>query len=604
MKLIQLFLNKLKKPDNLALIILLTAASSLYLINLSINGYANNYYAAAVQAASTSWKAFFFGSLDSANFISIDKPPMAIWLMAISVRLFGFSSFAMLLPNAIAGVITLWLVFSLVKKKFGLKSAIISDIIMLLTPVAALMFRFNNPDSILTIFLTASSYTFLKSLDSKKPLLHLALTGIFTGFAFNTKMLQGLILLPIMFLVYLFFAKQKKSKRVLHLFLTFLVTSISCLWWPTIVWLTPASSRPYIGSSSNNSIWNLIIKYNGLNRLFGESQKINPLNNNLKQGINPNKNNMVNPEENGFGGQAGVFRMFNSDFGPNIGWLIPLAITCSIIALAKFKAKKTPTILFLFSWLLIHIIIFSVTKGTIHPYYTVVMAPAIAALIGIGLPYIWKILPIPVILTAYTSYTILNYSKYYPQLKNIVTISAIISIILFFIHFLKKIKKIKLMAMFSAFFCFLLAPAIYTFSTVIIPHAGNTPTAGPNFTARITDNELIKTDPNLISYLLNNRDNTTWIIAVSSANELAPIQISTKLPVMAIGGFSGGDDSITLEKFKKIISNGQLKYFLISDNRRMGGPGNVNNVITSWVRINGKPVDYGGNAGTLYLLKI
>ena len=175
---------------------LLLLTSVLYLWNLTINGMANSYYAAAAQAASTNWTAWLFGSLDAANFVSVDKPPISMMIMGLSDRLFGFSSWSMLMPHALAGVATVMLVYAAVKRWYGAKAGLIAGVVMALTPAAALMFRFNNPDSFLTLFLTASAYTFLRAFENKKPVLWLCLAGLFTSLAFNTKMLQGLLVLP------------------------------------------------------------------------------------------------------------------------------------------------------------------------------------------------------------------------------------------------------------------------------------------------------------------------------------------------------------------------------------------------------------------------
>ena len=652
MKPIRWLINKVKGKENIGVILLLIFTSFLYLTNLSINQYANSYYTAAVQAASTSWKAFFFGSLDGASFITVDKPPVAIWLMALSVRLFGFSSFTMLLPNALAGIITVFLIYKIVKQFFGHQSGLIAGFVLPLTPVAALMFRFNNPDAILTMFLTLSSYFFLKSLNSK-PIKNLLLTAIFTGFAFNTKMVQGLVLLPVMVLIYLFFAQTKFFKKILHLLFAFLMTAIFCLWWPTIVWLTPANSRPYIGSSSNNSVWNLIIGYNGLNRLLGGDSKLsggpgngNPpggsFNNNLIRynrsdfnfnqeapqnfdhqfdgrgpgGGNPpsgspqNGNrggNNFGPGGNGFGGQTGIFRMFNSDFGPNIGWLIPFALIGSIVAVIKNKLKKSPVILFFLGWLVIHTLVFSITSGTIHPYYVVVMAPAIAALVGISLPFIinsW-FFPLTVGITAYATSVILDYSNYWPWLKYFIIISAGISVVLFIFNKIKPIKIIRFLFICFSFLSCLSAPIFYTFSTIIIAHTGSIPTSGLAGTSGHTNNESSRADQNLVDYLLSHQDGATWIVAVSSADESASIQITSGQPVMATGGFNGGDNALSLEKLKELVSSGQLKYFLISTNNKSGmrfGPGGDNDSILSWIKENGTVIDYSSNSGTLYLL--
>ena len=248
---------------------LLVLTGALYLFGALHNGMSNSYYAAAVQAASQDWTAWLFGSLDAANYVSVDKPPLATMLMGLSARLFGFSSFSMLLPSVLAGVGSVWLVYGAVKRQFGFTSAVIAGVTLMLTPVAALMFGFNNPDAILTLMLTASGYTFLRSLEGKRPLLWLGLAGLFTGLAFNTKMLQGLMVLPAMAVVYLVFAKPPIVTRFMHLMFAGVITTMSTLWWSVLVWLTPAGSRPWVGSTNDNNIWSLIFGYNGFGRLLG-----------------------------------------------------------------------------------------------------------------------------------------------------------------------------------------------------------------------------------------------------------------------------------------------------------------------------------------------
>ncbi|TWO86564.1 glycosyltransferase, partial [TM7 phylum sp. oral taxon 356] len=240
---------------------LLLFTSIFYLWNLTINGMANSYYAAAAQAASTSWLAWLFGSLDAANFVSVDKPPISMMIMGLFGRLFGFSSWSMLLPHALAGIATVALVYLVVRRWYGARAGLIAGVVMALTPAAALMFRFNNPDSFLTLFLTASAYSFLRAFEGSRPVLWLSLAGLFTGFAFNTKMLQGLLLLPIMTIIYISFARPKFTTRMWHLGVAGIATIVSTFWWSILVWLTPAVNRPWVGSTSDNSIWSLIFGY-------------------------------------------------------------------------------------------------------------------------------------------------------------------------------------------------------------------------------------------------------------------------------------------------------------------------------------------------------
>jgi len=388
--------------EKIALPMLLIATGALYLFGAMHNGMANSYYAAAVQAASQNWTAWLFGSLDVANYVSIDKPPLATMIMGLSARLFGFSSFSMLLPSVLAGVGSVWLLYSAVKRQFGFTSAMISAVTLMLAPVAALMFGFNNPDAILTFMLTASGYAFLRSLEGRRPLLWLGLAGLFTGLAFNTKMLQGLMVLPAMVIVYLAFAKPPIVTRFLHLMFAGVITTVSTLWWSVLVWLTPSGNRPWVGSTNDNSIWSLIFGYNGFGRLLGNrggggggtppSGGIAMASPGGMGGGAPSGGH--GPGGTGFGGQTGIFRIFNNDFGPNIAWLLILALASG--GLLLWILRKTPrtnrgraAVIFWMLWLIIHIVIFSMTSGVIHPYYVVVMAPAVAALVGIGVPFLW-----------------------------------------------------------------------------------------------------------------------------------------------------------------------------------------------------------------------
>jgi len=326
---------------------LLLFTAIFYLWHLTINGMANSYYAAAAQAASINWTAWLFGSLDAANFVSVDKPPISMMIMGLFGRIFGFSSWSMLLPHALAGIATVALFYLTVKRWYGARAGLIAGIVMAMTPAAALMFRFNNPDSFLTLFLTASAYAFLRSFEGKRPVLWLSLAGLFTGFAFNTKMLQGLLLLPIMTIIYISFARSKFTTRMWHLSVAGIVTIVSTFWWSILVWLTPAASRPWVGSTSDNSIWSLIFGYNGFGRLLGDgggpgsrpggmmqmgaqatSQTASP----ATQAMTPPIGMMGGsfgaggPGGVGFGGETGLLRIFNESFGPNIAWLIPIAL--------------------------------------------------------------------------------------------------------------------------------------------------------------------------------------------------------------------------------------------------------------------------------------
>ena len=586
--------------------VLLALTGTLYLFGALHNGMANSYYAAAVQAASQDWTAWLFGSLDAANYVSVDKPPLATMVMGLSTRLFGFSSFLMLLPSVLAGVGSVWLVYAAVKRQFGFTSAVIAGVVLAFTPVAVLMFGFNTPDAILTLMLTASGYAFLRSLEGKRPLLWLGLAGLFTGLAFNTKMLQGLMVLPAMVLVYLVFAKPPIVTRFLHVMFAGVITAMSTLWWSVLVWLTPAGSRPWVGSTNDNNIWSLIFGYNGLGRLLGG------------RGMGGGPGGGHGPGSTGFGGQTGIFRIFNNDFGPNIAWLLVLALAGG--GLLLWILRKTPrtnrgraAVIFWMLWLLIHIVVFSMTSGVIHPYYVVVMAPAVAALVGISLPFLWGaytrrkpyawLLPVLVGVTAVTTVIILGYAGTMTWLMWTVGLLGIVGMIGLLINLYTPRRWLQNLAIVATLSACTLAPTVYTLATVNITHTGSIPTAGPSSTAmRGSNNETSQADSQLVQYLLRHQHGATWLVAVASANESAAIQLTSGQPVMAVGGFNGSDTPLTLEQFKQLVKDGKVNYYAISSHGRGGGPGGGNNEITVWVKQTGTTVNYGGSDVTLYKL--
>jgi len=599
------------REQKIAIGILLILAAATYLFGALQNGMANSYYAAAVQAASSNFTAWLFGSLDAANFVSVDKPPLSTMIMGLSARIFGFSSFSMLLPNVLAGVITVYLVYRVTRYYFGFKSGIIAGGVLAVTPVVALMSGFNNPDAILMCFLTASGYFLIRALD-KKPIRNLALAALFSGLAFNTKMLQGLMVLPAIYVVYLCFAKVKLNKRILHLGIFTAVVMIASLSWSALAYLTPAEMRPWVGSTNDNNIWSLIFGYNGFGRLLGNSPG----------------NGGGGGGRTGFGGTTGVFRMFNDEFGPNITWFIPTALIGAVTVFFKLRKKERTNIQFGITafwliWLLTHMFIFSMTSGTIHPYYVVVLAPAIAALVGISLPLIIQLyknnkniwlLPMTVMLTALTAAMILSMGGLNGMMWMILVLGVISSLLLILAkngqrigrdHLVGGVRQTILLKVGSVLsvIAVLATPIYYTIATITQTHVGSIPTAGPSSTALVgSNNENAEAEGALVAYLLANSSDTTRIAAVNSANESAAIQISTGKPVAALGGFNGSDPVLTLAQFKEYVASGKIKYYVASSRGMGGGGPGGSSEIVSWIKQNATVVNYGGSEYTVYQL--
>jgi len=253
------------RPAFVALLLLTAIA---YLWDLSASGYANSFYAAAVQAGTKSWKALFFGSLDASNFITVDKPPASLWVMSMSGRIFGFSSWSMLVPQALEGVAAVALLYAAVKRWFGAGAGLTAGAVFALTPVAALMFRFNNPDALLVLLLVAGAYCLTRALEHARTGWVLA-AGAMIGFAFLAKMMQAFIVLPGFALVYMVAAPASLKRRAGQMLVGGVAVLVSAGWWVAIVALWPAGSRPMIDGSQENSILDLITGYNGLGRIFG-----------------------------------------------------------------------------------------------------------------------------------------------------------------------------------------------------------------------------------------------------------------------------------------------------------------------------------------------
>lgn len=362
---------------------LLLATALLYLYNLSASGYANSFYSAAVQAGSQSWKAFFFGSLDAGNAITVDKPPAALWPMALAVRIFGLSSWSILVPEVLMGVGTVAVVYAAVRRRFSPAAGLIAGAVLALTPVAALMFRFNNPDALLALLMSVACYLVVRALEDGRSK-WLVWAGVAIGFAFLAKTLQAFLILPALALVYGVCAPVRLRKRLGQLALATAAIVVSGGWWVAVVELWPASSRPYIGGSQNNSFLELTFGYNGLGRLNGE-----------ETGSVGGGGGGMGGGGGGQWGETGWDRMFNSEIGGQISWLLPAALILLVAGLvATRRAARTDgaraSFLVWGGSLLMTAAVFSYMAGIFHQYYTVALAPYLAAVTGMGAATLWE----------------------------------------------------------------------------------------------------------------------------------------------------------------------------------------------------------------------
>ena len=604
-------------------------AAFLYFWHLSINGYANTYYSAAALAASESWKAWFFGSFDAGSFITVDKPPLSTMLMGLSVRLFGLSSFSILAPQALAGVATVVVLFQAVRRSFGPVAGLIAAVVMALTPVAVLMFRFNNPDAVLTLLLVSAAWAVLRGLEDGR-FGWAILASVLIGLAFLTKYLQAYLVLPAFALVWLVAAHGHLRRRIAGLAIAGATTLVASGWWVAIVDSIPAALRPYIGGSTNNSTLDLLLGYDGLSRIFGFLSG--------RFGIDGGGGGVDGGGGAGFGGTPGLFRLFNSEFVGQISWLIPFAVIALIAGLViHARAKRTDRAragyLLWGGWFLVTAGVFSYMSGIIHPYYTVALAPAIAALVGAGTVDLWRLrsrsifggigLAVAVLVTAFWGARLLATTPTFATgLGTVALVAAFVAAAVLVVPARIGLGRASLVAAVVALAAVLAGPFAYSLDTVASVNDGALPSAGPAVAGtfggpgggvfgRGGDGAVVRgggpgqattTSASLVDFLVANKGNAMWIVAVSGSQEAGSIELASGEAVMAMGGFSGSDPAPTLAQLQEYVRSGQLRYILIGGGDGPGGGfgGGGSSSIASWVAANGTVVNVAGGFGTLY----
>ncbi|WEV64273.1 glycosyltransferase family 39 protein [Bifidobacterium sp. ESL0732] len=426
--------------DWLAFGIMMAASVAIMFVNLTANGFANEFYAAAAQAGSKNWEAFLWGSSDAANSITVDKPPAALWLMALSIKAFGLNSFALLLPEALCGVLSVWLLYASVRRYWGNWAGIIAGSTLALTPVVALMFRFDNPDALLVLLMIAASVLVLRALEyepdrkgNRKRTLWLALAGVCIGLGFLTKQMQVFLVLPGFALAILIASPTKFWRRLVDSVVALASMVISAGWWVLLTVIVPAGSRPYIGGSQNNSFLELTFGYNGFGRLTGNETgsvvpgggggrapadhagtgstggKISETLGNaysamtgMDGGPGPvpgtaglGQSHTGRGQGGGMWGQTGITRLFDGVYGTQISWLAPIALAGILIGLAvSIRVRRTDMrragVMVWGGWLAVTWLTFSFMGGIFHQYYTVALAPAVAVMVAVAVQSLWE----------------------------------------------------------------------------------------------------------------------------------------------------------------------------------------------------------------------
>ncbi len=603
-------------------------AAVLYFWGLTISGYANTYYSAAALAGSQSWSAWFFGSVDASNFITVDKPPLAIMLMGLSVRLFGLNSFAILLPEALIGVASVALLWVVVRRTFGPAAALIAALVMAFSPVAVLIFRYNNPDALLTLLLIAGAWAIQRAITDRR-FRWLVLAGLFVGLGFNTKFLQAYLVLPAFVVAYVIAGVGGLRHRIGGFFVLAASTFVASGWWVATLQLLPASMRPFVGGSTDGTPLQLLLGYDGLGRIFGQG------------GGAPGGGG-----GGGFSGAVGLLRLFNAEFGGQISWLIPLALVGLAAGLwihrhaPRIDPKRAAYLLW-GGWFLVTALVFSYMSGIIHSYYAVALAPAIGVLVGAGVVDLWRarshsivagfVLAAGVLVTAIWCAVLLNRTPtFLPGADVVIVMAALAGAIVIAMPEARHFPRLSMVAATVALVALMIGPAAYAASTIGTAYSGGDPSAGPSSGQGGFGGQAGgpggagggaptgggpaagfgggagggggggATSQAVLDYLVANRGTASWIVAISSANQAGSIELATGEPVMAMGGFSGSDPTPTLAQFQALVASGQLRFAILNGGGG-GGPGGRSGTaseVSTWVSQNCTAVTIDGT--TIY----
>jgi 4-amino-4-deoxy-L-arabinose transferase-like glycosyltransferase len=577
-----------------ALVGLLAATAVLYLWNLAASGWANAFYSAAAQAGSQNWTAFLFGSSDAANAITVDKTPGALWVTGLSVRLFGLNSWSVLAPQALEGVAAVALVYLAVRRINGPGAGLLAGSVLALTPVAALMFRFNNPDALLVLLLVGAAYCVQRACEKDSGRWWLPLAGFAIGFAFLAKMGQALLVAPGFALTYLLTAHAPVRTRVARMAAGTVALVVSAGWYLLLATVWPADRRPFIGGSQHNSIIELALGYNGFGRLTGN-------------------------ETGGLGNMnfdVGWGRLFGSGMGSSIAWLIPAAlINIGAAFVITRRAPRTDAVrgagILWGSWLLVTGAVLSYSSGIIHPYYTVALAPAVAAGVGLGAPLLWRrrddvraatALSGAVILTTALACVLLGRDSAAPSwLRAAIAVGGVGAAVLLLVSG-RLPRGVARGAAVVALAACLAGPAAYSVGTALTPHRGAIPGVSISPTSRGGGGFgfLDSAEPSsaLVAVVSADAAQYTWAAATVTSANAAGYQLATGFPVMAVGGFNGTDPAPTLDQFQKLVTDKKIHFFI---GGRMRGPrGGASSGsheaadIASWVTATFPPRDVDG----------
>ncbi|AWB44500.1 4-amino-4-deoxy-L-arabinose transferase [Paenibacillus sp. CAA11] len=670
----------------LVAVMLLTAFLNGY--NIWTEKYVNTYYTSAVASMLQSFHNFFFGTLDSGGFVTVDKPPVTFWIQTLFAWIFGLHGWSVILPQSLAGVGSVLLIYLLIRPSFGKTAARLAALAMALTPVAVAIARTNNIDSMLVFTLLLATWLLFRGVRQQKIW---STIGAFAmiGIAFNMKMLQAYMILPAFFVFYWLASKLNWKRKAANLVASTVVCALISVSWAVIVDSIPKDQRPYIGSSENNSVLELAFGYNGVSRLTGnqgggggapggsferpeggmngqmppdapgdnstsgstsgqapasvpngQPSMMNGDNNDANTPVGgPNRQIDMNSDTssgNGFtgmdrdrggfaggpggngGGGGGAFntgtkgplRLFQSSLSGQASWLLPFALIGCVGLYASVRRRnvtqKHKEALFWVLWLLPVAGFFSVA-GFFHQYYLIMLAPPIAALVGTGWSEMldrfknckgWTawLLPAAVLITAVFQWYIVHpYDQVIGAGWSIAILVLGIAAALALVVVRQFRINLARMTALAALFILLIGPLYWAATPITYGQNSMIPAAGPtegNGSMRGPGGENSSVDEELYSYLKEHNTGEKYLFAATDYTTAAPYIIEKGEKVISLGGFSGNDPVLSVERLEQMVNSGELKYFLISGGR--GG----NSEVTTWIQQHGTEISSDQWKGT------
>jgi 4-amino-4-deoxy-L-arabinose transferase-like glycosyltransferase len=549
---------------------LLLLAALLNLWALSRNGWANEYYAAAVRSMSSSWHAFLYGSFDHAGVMTVDKPPLALWVQVAFVKVFGYDSLSMLVPQALMGVASVALVYDLVRRRFGRFAGFVGGFALATTPIAVAISRHNNPDALLILCCVAALWFLVRALEDGRTR-WLILSGLCVGLGFETKMAAALMVVPAIAAAYLWIAPRGRLKAVGQLLAGGATMVALGMAWPLLFLLTPAADRPWVSGTSDNSILSLIFRYNGLGRLAGQAGGPQALGGGAGGG----------PGGGGgagggvFGGATGPFRLLDSSLGGQAGWLLGFAVVGGLAVLVASRLRRADART---GWLIAvggafatTAVAFSYAQGIFHPYYVSLLAPFTAALVGAGAGQLRsgdraaRILgPLAIAAGVATTLAVIANTDGAPDwVQQVVLPVGVLAAVALALKIPRPARLVALAAVLGAL---ALAPATWAVQTIGHATSGTFPAGGAATMAGGPGGGggyMFGGNTSSVTAALEYAEaNGGGTIAVSSQSGAAGSLITSGADVAAIGGFSGRESQVSTEWLADAVEQGRIRYVL------------------------------------------